>query len=122
MSICRGLRGATTTEYNSREAILEATTELLRELVKANEILRDQIAAVWFTTTSDLNAEFPAVAARKMGWSGVALLCGHEMQIPDGTPSCIRVLVLWNTDKTLDELNHVYLRGAKNLLDRGMDS
>jgi len=122
VSTCRGIRGATTAEYNSREAVLETTTELLQELVKSNDILRDQVAAVWFTTTSDLNAEFPAVAARKMGWSGVALLCGHEMQIPDGTPLCIRILILLNTDKTLDELNHVYLRGAKKLLDRGMDS
>ena len=121
MSICRGIRGATTTEYNSREAILEATTELLQELVKANDILRDQIAAVWFTTTSDLNAEFPAVAARKMGWVIVALMCAHEMKVPGALEKCIRVMVHVNTDKSSADIVNVYLREAVNLRKRGFE-
>ena len=121
MPVCRGIRGATTAEANTREAILRATDELLREMVRANGITPDQIAAVWFTTTQDLNAEFPALAARLMGWNHVALLCGHEMAVPDGLPMCIRVLMLVNTDKGPEELVHVYLRGARNLRERGLN-
>jgi chorismate mutase len=120
MLVCRGIRGATTAEDNTKEAILSATRELLERLVEANGIKEEQIAAAFFTTTQDLNAEFPAVAARQMGWSNVALLCGHEMAVPDGLPRCIRVLILVNTDKGPQELTHIYLREARNLRSRGM--
>ena len=121
MSRVRGIRGATTAAENSREAILEATSELIRQVVLANEIETDDVAATIFTTTHDLNAEFPAVAARKMGWNNVALMCGHEMQVPDGLPNCIRILMLVNTDKAPQDIVHVYLRGAKNLRNQGME-
>ena len=121
MTKVRGLRGATTADLNTKEAIVEATHELLRELVKANEIEPDDIAAATFSTTSDLNAEFPTVAARQMGWTSVALMNGHEMAVPDAQPQCIRVLILLNTDKSPQELANVYLRGAVNLRARGMD-
>jgi chorismate mutase len=122
MSVVRGLRGATTAESNTKEAILEATKELLGELAAANGLKTDDIAAVFFTTTKDLNAEFPAVAARQMGWDQTALMCGHEMDVPDGQAMCIRVLILLNTDKAPHELKTRYLRGAKNLRKRGMEA
>ena len=81
---CRGIRGAITATENSEEAILEATTELLQQMIKANDIEADQIASATFTTTVDLNAEYPAVAARRLGWVDTALLCGHEMNVPKG--------------------------------------
>jgi chorismate mutase len=112
---CRGVRGATTCEANTREAILTATRELLEQLIEANGITTDEIAGAIFTTTPDLNAEYPAVAARALGWIDTALLCGHEMNVPGGLAQCIRVLVLWNTPRRADELMHVYIRGARNL-------
>ena len=120
MSLVRGIRGATTSTKNTKDAIVKATTELIKELVQANNITTDEIAAAIFTTTHDLNAEFPAVAARMIGWNDVALMCSHEMQVPDGLPNCIRILMLVNTEKEPKELIHVYLRGAKNLRARGV--
>ena len=100
MTTVRGLRGATTADNNTRDAILEATRELLEELVDANDVSADDIAAVTFSTTRDLDAEFPAVAARvNLGWTDVAMMCGHEMEVPGGQERCIRVMMLVNTDK-----------------------
>ena len=121
MTKVRGIRGATTAHSNTSEAILEATKELLDSLIKANDIDLDEVAAVIFTTTQDLNAEFPAVAARQMGWNHVALMCGHEMAVPDAQAQCIRVLILINTDKSPQELSNIYLREAANLKSRGME-
>ena len=121
MTKLRGLRGATTADANTKEAMLSATSEMLAELVSLNDLDLDDVAAAFFTTTRDLNAEFPAVAARQFGWTQVALMCGHEMEVPDAQPMCIRVLVLVNTDKTPNQLENVYLRGAVNLRTRGMD-
>jgi chorismate mutase len=112
MTVCRGVRGATTCEDNTREAILAATRELLEEVVTRNGIALDDIASVVFTTSPDLTAEFPAVAARALGWRRVAMLCTHEMATPHGLPRCIRVLVHWNTDLMPARIQHVYLRGA----------
>jgi len=116
---CRGVRGATTATANTREAILEATQELFREIVLANEFQSDDVGAVFLTTTADLNAEFPAGALRQMGWNEMALFSGQEMQVPDGQALCIRALVLINTEKSQRELKHVYLRDAKDLRNRG---
>ncbi len=112
---CRGVRGATTVEANTREAIVEATTELLAELMRANDLRVEDVVSAFFTTTRDLNAEFPAVAAGQMGWIQVALLCGHEMDVPGSLPMCLRILLHVNTEKQAQELVHVYLRGAKAL-------
>ena len=117
----RGIRGATTSTANTREAILEATTEMLERLVEANDLDKERIAAALFTTTRDLNADFPAVAARLLGWTEVALMCSHEMDVPGALPSCIRVMVLVNTDKQPGEIVNVYLRDAVNLRNRGTD-
>ena len=115
----RGLRGATTADANTRDDILEATSELLERLVEANDVNTDDIAAVTFSTTKELDAEFPAVAARvHMGWNNVAIMCGHEMDVPGGQERCIRVLILVNTDKSPQDLEMVYLRDAANLRSR----
>lgn len=112
---CRGVRGATTATENTRESILEATRELLQQLIAANGITTDDVASAIFTTTPDLNAEFPAVAARELGWIDTALLCGHEMSVPGSLPGCIRVLIHWNTTRRADEIVHIYIRGARGL-------
>lgn len=112
---CRGLRGATTVTENSREAILEATRELLFVIIRANHIAPEDVASAYFTTTPDLNATYPALAARQLGWYDAALLCGHEMAVPGGLPRCIRVLIHWNTTHNSREIIHVYLREAKRL-------
>lgn len=116
MSIrCRGIRGATTADSNTPEAILDATTELLAELMSANDIEITDVASALFTTTRDLNAEFPAVAANRLGWNDVALMCGHEMDVPGSLGMCVRVLLHVNTEREPHELRHSYLRGAKAL-------
>ena len=122
MSSCRGIRGATSADANTKEAIVSATKELLEKLIEANNLKNGDVAAAIFTTTQDLTAEFPAVAARKLGWQHVALMCSHEMAVPDGQPRCIRALVLVNTDLPADRLVNVYLKDAKNLRARGMES
>lgn len=111
----RGIRGATSVTENTREAILEATAELLDAIVEANDIDRGNVASAFFTTTPDLNAEYPAVAARAAGWTDVPLLCGHEMNVPGGLPRCLRLLIHVNTDLALSEIKHVYLREAVRL-------
>ena len=113
--VCRGVRGATTAEANTTEAILSATRELLYIMIRANEIDPDDVASAIFTTPRDLNATYPALAARQFGWYDVALLCGHEMDVPSGLVHCIRILIHWNTNLGPDEIVHVYIRGAKDL-------
>jgi chorismate mutase len=113
----RGIRGATTAGRNDAEAIVEATGELLAELIRLNEIDPEEVAFAYFTTTPDLDAEFPALAARQLGWVDVPLLCGHDLAVrtpnPRAIERCVRVLVLYNTGKRQKEMNHVYLRGAR---------
>jgi len=112
----RGIRGATTAAGNEAGAIVEATAELLQELVTLNDIDREEVAFAYFTTTRDLDAEFPALAARHVGWLEVPLLCGHDMEVrqpnPRGVALCIRILLLYNTPRPQREMRHVYLRGA----------
>lgn len=112
---CLGVRGAISVDANTAEAILAATHELLAAIMEVNEIDLEDIGGVFFTTTKDLNAEFPAVAARQMGWHEVAMLCGHEMDVPGSLPRCLRVLVMWNTDLSPRDIRHVYLREAQRL-------
>lgn len=113
--VCRGVRGATTATENTKEAILEATREMMYIIIKANEMRAEDVASAYFTTTVDLDATYPALAARQLGWYDAALLCGHEMQVPDGLSKCIRVLIHWNTVRSATEIVHVYLREAKSL-------
>ena len=109
----RGVRGATTAAENTREAVLEATAELLDHMVADNGIEADDLAAVHFTTSPDLNVEFPSVAAReRLGWDHVPLINGHEMGRPGALTRCIRILMLWNTEKAQRDIRHVYLKEA----------
>lgn len=108
----RGIRGATTVESNTRDAILEATSELLSAIIDANALQEDDVASVFFSATQDLNAEFPALAAREMGWSHVALTCMQEMYVPGSLPMCVRILMHANTAKSQAAVQFVYLRGA----------
>ncbi len=108
----RGVRGATTIDEDSAEAIWSATRELLERIVQANAIDEDDVASVIFTTTPDLTAAYPAKAARDMGWTQVALIGCQEMGVPTGIPRCIRILIHWNTPKNNEDLHHVFLRGA----------
>ena len=115
MTVCRGIRGATLAETNTAEAISEATKELLSKLVEANNIKERDVAAVYFTTTPDLNAGFPAAAARQMGWDHTALMGATEMGVPGSLRSCIRVLILINTELEPEQLVNLYLRGTEVL-------
>jgi len=112
----RGIRGATTAAANDAETIVEATERLLRELATLNQLDIEEIALAYFTTTPDLDAEFPALGARRLGWVDVPLLGGPEMTVRQpnarGVPMCIRVLLLYNTDRPQREMRHAYLRGA----------
>jgi chorismate mutase len=112
---CRGVRGATTADANTRDDILRATRELLALMIRQNGIRAEDVASVIFSTTSDLDAEFPALAARQLGWLDVALLCNHELDVPGSLRKCIRVLMLWNTNVAQKDIVHVYVKEAANL-------
>ncbi|MBA31775.1 MAG: chorismate mutase [Chloroflexi bacterium] len=112
----RGVKGATTSNSNSSEDILKATEELMIKLINSNGIKEKDVAAVQFTTTKDLNSEFPAVAAReKIQWINVPLMCSHEFDKPGALQKCIRILILWNTAKLQEEIIHLYIKKAKIL-------
>ncbi len=113
--VCRGIRGATTVEANTAEDILEATTELLTALIRLNDLQPEDVASAIFTTTTDLTATFPALAARELGWTEVPLLCAHEMDVPGALGHVVRILLHVNTTRTAAEVRHVYLKGARDL-------
>ena len=112
---CRGVRGATTADSNSRDDILTATRQLLALMIHINEIAAGDEASAIFSTTEDLDAEFPALAARQLGWLDVPLICNHEINVPGSLVRCVRILLHWNTDKKQDEVTHVYIREASKL-------
>lgn len=112
---CRGVRGAITVDENTPEAILSATREILTAIMVQNEFVVEDVVSAFFTATSDLNADFPAVAARQLGWTNTALMCGHEMNVPGALPMCLRVLLHVNTEKPVNEIQFVYLKGATAL-------
>lgn len=112
---CRGIRGATTVEADTAKAILAATTDLLTEIVEANDVDSRDVASALFTVTPDLTTAFPARAARDLGWQHVPLLDAQEVPVPDSLTRCVRVLIHWNTAKLQSEIRHVYLRGAAAL-------
>ncbi|HAR64438.1 MAG: chorismate mutase [Candidatus Margulisiibacteriota bacterium] len=111
----RGIRGAITVEENLAKSIVAATKELLLEVISANEVDLEEIASIFFTLTDDLDAQFPAVAAREIGMRDVPLLCSREVPIQPSLKSCIRILMHINTDKKQTEIRHIYLRKAKAL-------
>lgn len=112
LTVCRGVRGATTVGEDTRDEILTATRQLLALMIRRNGIESTDVASAIFTVTSDLKAEFPALAARQLGWIDVPLLCGYEVSVPGSLPRCIRVLVHWNTPKGQHEIQHTYMREA----------
>lgn len=111
----RGVRGATGVTENTKDALVAAGEELLNALVAANGIDPADVASVFFTCTPDLNAAFPAQAARNLGWTDTAMLCAHEMNVPGSLAMCLRVLIHWNTSRTQAEVKHVYINGAQAL-------
>lgn len=112
----RGIRGATTVTADTPDLILQATRELLEEILAENEGMRpEDVASALFTVTEDLSSTFPAQAARQMGWGLVPMICAREIPVPGSLPRVIRVLVHWNTDAAQGEITHVYLRDAVKL-------
>jgi chorismate mutase len=112
----RGIRGAVAASENQPEAILSATSDLLKALMTANPTLSPaDIASVIFTVTDDLSTAYPAQAARELGWKAIPLLCTREIPVPAGLARCIRVLVHWNTDLPQEAIRHVYLGEAVSL-------
>lgn len=113
--VCRGVRGATTSDSNTPEDILKATTQLLALMIRKNGIESKDVASVIFTTTGDLDAAFPALAARQLGWVDVPLLCTHEIDVPQSLRLCVRILIHWNTDLDQTEVEHIYVKEAVSL-------
>ncbi len=113
--VCRGVRGATTVVSDDRDEILTATRQMLALMIRRNDMESEDVASVTFTVTHDLTSEFPALAARQLGWLEVPLLCAYEISVARSLPRCIRILVHWNTTKKQDEVHHVYLHDAKKL-------
>lgn len=111
----RGVRGATVAEANTREAILTAARELLEALIFANGIDPADVASVTFTATPDLDAAYPALVARELGWRDTALMCLQEMNVPGSLARCLRVLIHWNTEKRPEDIRHIYLHAAAQL-------
>ena len=114
-TVCRGVRGATSVEVNTRDAILKATRQLLALVIRRNDIDSTDVASAVFTVTRDLDAEFPALAARQMGWLDVPLLCGYEVEVPGSLGLCVRIMLHWNTTKSQKEIHHVYIHDAISL-------
>lgn len=112
---CRGVRGATTVSADDRDEILLATRQLIALMIRRNEIDTSDLASALFTVTNDLTSEFPALAARQLGWAEVPLLCGYEISVERSLPRCIRVLLHWNTTKTQADIQHIYLHDAVKL-------
>ncbi len=116
MTFLRGFRGATTVNENSEEAILTATQTLMEVLIRENQLIAEDVSAVWLTTTEDLNAAFPARAVRQIpGWQWVPLMCAQEIPVPGSLPKCIRVMLLAHTNKSQQEIRHVFLNDAVSL-------
>jgi chorismate mutase len=112
----RGVRGATTADENGAAHIAERTLELLRILVELNAIRPEDVASATFTVTDDLDADFPATPVRKLtGWEEVPLLCAQEIPVAGALSRCVRVLLLWNTEKAQRDVRHAFLRGARVL-------
>jgi chorismate mutase len=115
MTTC-GIRGAITIESDTRENVLSGTRELLSAIMASNlDLKMDAIASAFFTVTGDIASAYPALAARQMGWDQVPMMCAREIPVIGSLPLCIRVLILWNTNKTQKEIQHVYLREAVEL-------
>ncbi len=116
-SMIRAIRGATTTEIDTPEAIHDAVQELLRAMLETNNIVIDSVVNVFFTSTSDLVSAFPATAARSVGFADVPLMCASEIAVPGSLPRCLRIMMVVSTERDRSEIRHVYLRQAVSLRD-----
>lgn len=112
---CRGIRGAITVKENEVEQIKSASSRLLKEMIETNNILENDIVSIFFSVTEDLNATFPAKAARELGLNHTPLLCFHEIRVPDGIEKCIRILMHVNSTKSIQDIHHIYLEKAASL-------
>ena len=122
MLACRGIRGATTAAENTDSAIYDVTRKLLSRMIEANQMVQADVAAAYFTVTPDLNAAYPAAAARQLGWTSAALMCSTEIPVPGSLERCIRIMVLYNTEKTQQDIVNVYLNGTEVLRLQGVES
>lgn len=113
----RALRGATTVDKDSADQVTERVQALVARMLEANDVSHDDIISILFTATEDVTSMFPATAARAIGLGDVPLICARELSIDGGTPLCIRVMMHLTTERTRDELHHVYLEGARGLRD-----
>jgi chorismate mutase len=111
----RGIRGAITVDNNSKKEILTDTEHLLKQLLTQNAIESDDVVSIFFSLTQDLDAEFPAIAARNLGLVDSPLLCLNEISVPGGLEKCVRILIHVNSPKTQKEMVHLYLKNAKIL-------
>jgi len=113
----RALRGATTVDKDTADQVTERVQALVARMLEANDVSHDDIISILFTATEDVTSMFPATAARAIGLGDVPLICARELSIEGGTPLCIRVMMHLTTERTRDELHHVYLEGARGLRD-----
>ena len=113
----RAIRGATTVDADTPEAITERVVALLRLILDRNELVEDDLISILFTATEDIVSTFPATAARSMGLGAVPLICARELCITGSVPRCIRVMLHVTTDRPRDQIHHVYLEGAQGLRD-----
>lgn len=111
----RGIRGAITVSKNARTEIIEKTETLLKKIIEANRLRREDVASIFFSVTPDLTAEFPALAARRLGMIYTPLLCVNEIRVPGSLPKCIRVLLHVNSTKRQREMKNIYLGKAQKL-------
>lgn len=112
----RGVRGATTVAQNDEKVIIDATEELLREIIECNNIEPESVCSAIISVTDDITATFPAKALRKVeGWKYVPVMCFQEIPVPGSLENCVRIMLHWNTDKGQQDIKHVYLKGAKVL-------
>ncbi len=111
----RAIRGAITVDYNKREEIILYTKQLLKKMIEENEISPEDLISIFFTTTKDIDAVFPAVAAREVGLTNIPLMCANEMEVQGSLEKCIRIMIHVNSSKKHNEISHVYLREAKKL-------
>ncbi len=112
---CRGIRGAITVNENNAKSIKTASIRLLKEMIENNNIIEEDIVSIFFSVTEDLNATFPAKAAREMGLNHTPLLCFHEIRVPDGLAKCIRILMHVNSNQSIQNIHHSYLEKAASL-------
>jgi chorismate mutase len=115
--VVRGLRGATTVDEDTVEQVMQRSQELMRQILERNDLVEDDIISAIFTTTRDISSIFPATAVREIGFGAVPLLCAAEIDVPGSMPRCIRVLLHVHTNRSREEIHHVYLNGAQGLRD-----